>query len=66
MRPADHSSRGFLPNVVCLTTWDPEASIMRRPWPTGGPLCRGKKSLYSRLRRIMGNERLNAADGRAR
>ena len=30
---ADHSSRGVLPRVVCLTECDREASIMRRTRP---------------------------------
>jgi len=34
LRRAHHSSRGVTPCVVC----DREASIMSRPWPTGG--CR--------------------------
>ena len=38
MRQADHSSRGILPSVMCLTGCDREASLMRRPWPTRG--CR--------------------------
>jgi len=29
---ADHSSRGVVPNVVCLSV----IAIIRRPWPTGG------------------------------
>ena len=43
MRQAGHSSRGVLPSVVCLKC-DHEASIMKRPWPTGG-LLRHKKKL---------------------
>jgi hypothetical protein len=31
LRRADHSSRGVLPTVVCLTECDREASIMGRP-----------------------------------
>ena len=31
---ADHSSRGVLSSVVCLTECDHESLIMRRPWPT--------------------------------
>jgi len=41
VRRADHSSRGVLPTVVCLSiivkprvsVYNSEASIMRRPWP---------------------------------
>jgi len=33
---ADHSSRGVLPSVVCVPECGREASIMRRPWATGG------------------------------
>jgi len=37
---------GVLPNVVCLTECDHEASIMRRPWPTRG--CSAiKKYIYT-------------------
>jgi len=39
---ADHSSRGVLPSVVCLS--DHESSIMRRPWPTRGCWAKVKKS----------------------
>jgi hypothetical protein len=31
LRPADHSSRGVLPRVMCLTECDGESLIMRRP-----------------------------------
>jgi hypothetical protein len=34
LRRADHSSRGVLPSVVCLTECDHESSIMRRTWPS--------------------------------
>jgi hypothetical protein len=34
LRRADHSSRGVLPSVVCLTECDLEISTMRRPRPT--------------------------------
>ena len=34
LRQADHSSRGVLPSVACLTECDREASIMRRSWPS--------------------------------
>ena len=44
-RGADHSSRGVLPSVVCLEC-DHEASIMRRPWPTGGCCAVVKKNPY--------------------
>ena len=33
---ADHSSRGFLPSVVCLTGCDHDTSIVRRTWPARG------------------------------
>jgi hypothetical protein len=42
---ADHSSRGVLPSVVCLNEFDHEASIMRRPWPTGGCCAIVKKKV---------------------
>jgi len=31
LRQADHSSRGVLPSVVCLSVSDLETSTMRRP-----------------------------------
>jgi hypothetical protein len=34
LRRADHSSRGVLPSVMCLTECDHESSTMRRPWPS--------------------------------
>ena len=43
LRRADIWSRGVLQSVLCLTECDHESSIMRRPWPTGGLLCHGKK-----------------------
>ena len=46
LRRADHSSRGVLPNVVCVTECDREASIMRRPWPTSG--CCAVETKYIR------------------
>jgi hypothetical protein len=40
---ADHSSRGVLPSVVCLSViMNPRK--MRRPWPTGGMLRYGKRN----------------------
>ena len=33
LRRADHSSRGVLPSVACLTEYDHESSKIRRPWP---------------------------------
>jgi len=35
LRRFDHSYRGVLPSVVCLTECDRESSIMGRPWTTG-------------------------------
>jgi hypothetical protein len=35
VRQPDHPSRGILPSGVCLHECDCEASIVRRPWPTG-------------------------------
>jgi hypothetical protein len=32
----DHSSRGVLPRVACITECDHETSIMRKPWPATG------------------------------
>jgi hypothetical protein len=29
----DHSPRGVLPTVVCLSECDDEVSVIRRPWP---------------------------------
>jgi len=42
VRRADHPSRGVLPSV--MSEYDPEASIMRRPWPTGGCCAMKKKN----------------------
>jgi hypothetical protein len=33
---ADHSSRGVVPIVECVTECDGESSIMRRPLTSGG------------------------------
>ena len=41
--PADHSSRGVLPILVCLNACDRVALIMRRLWPTGGCCAMVKK-----------------------
>jgi hypothetical protein len=30
----NHSTRGVLPSVACLTECDHEFSTMRKPWPT--------------------------------
>ena len=43
LRLADPSSREVIPSVVCRTKCDSEASIMGRPWPTGGLLRHGNK-----------------------
>ena len=43
---ADHSSRGFLPSVVCLTECDRAALIMRRPWLTRGCCAMERKYMY--------------------
>jgi hypothetical protein len=43
MRRADHVSREVLPTVVCLER-DREASIMRRPCPTGAVVPRRGKN----------------------
>jgi hypothetical protein len=42
---AYHSSRGVVPSVVCLEC-ESEASIMRRPWPTGGCCAMEKKKYW--------------------
>ena len=43
MRRADHSSRGVLPTVVCLSVeCGDKTSIMMRTWPAGGLLHNGK------------------------
>ena len=49
MRRADHSSRGDLPSVLCLTESDREASIMRKSWPTGRLLRHGTNLLVAVL-----------------
>ena len=46
MRPADHSSRGVLPIVVCLTDCAREASTMRKPGPTRSIELLEKKIIY--------------------
>ena len=46
LRRADYSSRGVLPNVVCLNKCGSVVSIMRRPWPTGWLLRLGKKWVW--------------------
>ena len=33
---ADHSSRGVLPSVACITECVGETSIMSKPWPATG------------------------------
>jgi hypothetical protein len=43
LRQTDHSSRGVIPSMVCLTEWDREASIMRRSWTTRGCCAMGGK-----------------------
>ena len=55
---ADHSSRGVLPSVVCLTEGDCEISIKRRSWSTRG--CRGRKknsTTFDRLIRVRNYKR---------
>jgi hypothetical protein len=42
---ADHSPRGVLPSLVCLTEYDREALIMRRPWLSRGCCVMEKKEL---------------------
>ena len=43
MQRADHSLRGVLPSVVCLTECGREASIMRKRWSNGGRSTIGVK-----------------------
>jgi hypothetical protein len=43
LRQADHSSRGVLPSVVCLSVNDLETSTMSRPGRRVGLLCRGRE-----------------------
>ena len=40
---ADHSGRGVLPAVVCLTECDPGTSAVRRLWPSRDVEPRGKE-----------------------
>jgi hypothetical protein len=47
VRRADVSSRGVLP-ILCVSEYDREASIMRRPWPTTG-CCALKENLNKYL-----------------
>jgi hypothetical protein len=42
---AEHSARGVLASMVCVTECDREASIMRKSWPARG-WCTGK-NIYS-------------------
>jgi hypothetical protein len=39
LRRADHSSRGVVPSVLCITECDREASPVRRPRCTIGKKC---------------------------
>jgi hypothetical protein len=48
LRRADHSSRGVLPSVVCVTEPDHETSIMRRPWSTRAVEPWSQKRIISR------------------
>jgi hypothetical protein len=51
VRRADHSSRRVIAIVVFLDEWDREASIMRRPRPTGGYYAMPqKKKVFSELK----------------
>jgi hypothetical protein len=43
LRRTNHSYRGVLQIVACLTECDRESSIMRRPWPTRAVVPRGIK-----------------------
>jgi hypothetical protein len=45
LRPADHSSRGVLATVVCLSVI--EKPDMRMPWPTRG-CCVGRKKIKTK------------------
>jgi len=45
LRRADHSSRGVLTSVVCLTECGREASIMRTRWPAKGYCAIGKRKV---------------------
>ena len=54
LRRADHSSRGFLLNVVCLEC-DCESSIMRSPLSTGAVAPWGEKNQYLHVNRAVGN-----------
>jgi hypothetical protein len=42
MRRADHSSRGFVPSVVCLNECDRVTSLKKGTWPTRGFCAIGK------------------------
>jgi hypothetical protein len=43
---ADHSSRGVLPSLVCLTECDPGPLMMRRPWLSRGCCVMEKKQYF--------------------
>jgi hypothetical protein len=45
LRRADHTSRGVLPSVVCITECGRESSIMR-PWPTADCFVMVKKKCW--------------------
>jgi hypothetical protein len=47
MSRADHSSRGILPIMVCVTECDREALILRRPWSTRGCCPMDKTTKYN-------------------
>jgi hypothetical protein len=46
LRRADHSSRGILPTLLCVTEYDREVWTMRRPWSTGAVGLLEKKYYY--------------------
>jgi hypothetical protein len=50
VRRADHSPRGVLLSVMCITECDSEASLMRMPRPTGGCCTMVKKRKSVALR----------------
>jgi len=54
LRRADHSSRGVLPSMVCLTGCDRESSTVRRPWPAGTVAPSYKKNFSSGEHLIVG------------
>ena len=54
-----HSSGGVVTSVECLEC-DREASIVKRPWPTG-LLCRGKNRIFEGIKDWIKQRRENVS-----